>query len=139
MLICSESGEWIPWSGLLNANSLLKEGKYLVHDRFRTLQFVLDVKSIIRKNKKVTLLFLLVSDTTQQTHAKIIETKYSRLVISTIAHDLKTPVSVIQGNLYLLNNHIHKEGIPHLDAALTTLESFKHYLYDLVVNLLNTI
>jgi len=89
----------------------------LVHNRFRTLEFVLgvifDVKGIIHKNKKITLLFLLVSNTT---YAKIIETKYSRLIISTIAHDLKTRILIIQNNLYLLDNHIGKDGIPHLDA-----------------------
>lgn len=81
-------------------------------------------------------MFILESSITQKTHAKIIERKYSHLVLSTIAHDFKTPISTVQANLDLLNAHVSEQGSSHLNIAQTTLEAFKYYIYDLIVTLL---
>ena len=69
----------------------------------------------------------------EQTHAKVTEGKYSQLMLSTINHDLKTPLTAIQSSLMLLDQYVQPNGLEYLKTAQISTTLFEYYIYDLVV------
>jgi K+-sensing histidine kinase KdpD len=80
---------------------------------------------------------LLIRDSTlvEQAHAKATEVKYRQLMLSTITHDLKSPITAIQGHLFLLNDYVNESGMKFLKSAQSAALSFEYYIYDLIVML----
>ena len=79
------------------------------------------------------LLFITEPTLEEKNYARVTENKYSQLLISTITHDLKSPLMVLQENLSLISNHIAREGINYLNTLRTELQFYEYYIYDLVV------
>ena len=131
--ISPENGKCTLWDGILNLAQFAYEQKFLIHDSSHTLKFIIDKRRVIIKEEEVNLLSILPSTLAEQTHAKVTENKYSQLLISTISHDLKSPITVIQGNLEVINQYINPEGLEHLKAAQVSATTFEYYIYDLVV------
>ncbi len=127
-----EDGGYIPWNGILNTGTTMAERKYMVNSRLGVLKFTLDKRSVIFKGKEASLLFIHEANKTEQDHARITEGKYSQLLVSTITHDLKSPVTAIQGNLELLTQYVNSQGTSHLKAAQLAAQGFEYYIYDLV-------
>ena len=80
-----------------------------------------------------SLFFILDPNLQEQTHARITESRYSQLLISTITHDLKSPITAIKGNLDILEHYITIEGKDFLLAAQISTKIFEYYIYDLIV------
>ena len=132
--INSENGKSITWNGLLDTCKILTEQKYLVHDHNKTLKYILDKRNLSIKNEDASLLSITPSTLAEQTHAKVVERKYSQLIIATITHDLKSPITAIQGNLTLLGQYIEECGLIYLKAAQASTMAFEFYIYDLIVH-----
>lgn len=90
-------------------------------------------RKLIIKGEEANLISILPSTLAEQTHARITENKYSQLLISTISHDLKSPITAIQGCLGLLDQYIKPEGLEYLKAARISAIAFEYYIYDIVV------
>ena len=132
--LSSESGKTMLWNGLFNIGLLLEDQKYLVYDKLCTLKFTIDKRTILIRNKETFLFSMTIASLTEQTHAKVTENKYSQLIVSTITHDLKSPMAVIKGNLTLLEQYIEDKGLIHLKTAKMSASTFEYYLYDLIVS-----
>ena len=83
--------------------------------------------------EKTFLLFITRPSLEEQAHARFTENKYSQLMISTITHDLKSPITVIESNLDLLSHYIEEKGTPYLKSLQISAQAFEYYIYDLVV------
>ena len=117
----------------MNVVFSLSEQNYLVHDRNHTLQYMIDIRKIVFKDEEVTLISINCSNAMEKTHAKVTENKYSQLIISTITHDLKSPITAIQGHLSILEQFVAEKGLKYLKAAQVSSVAFEYYIYDLVV------
>ena len=123
-VISSEDGKSAPWDGLMDTILQLSEQKYLVHDRSRTLKFIIDKRSYFIGDKESSIFFITNTKAEEQTYARITENRYSQLLISTITHELKSPISAIINNLELLGLYTNKEGMNHLMAAQISAKAF---------------
>ncbi len=126
---------WLSSLGMLDAGNSSDGQKYLVYDKFKNLQYVIDRRTVDFKNHDASLLFIRDSTALEQAHVKITETKYSQLIISTITHDLKSPITAIQGHLAVLPPFVTEKGQAYLKAAQLTAQAFEYYIYDLVVSM----
>lgn len=79
------------------------------------------------------MLFIRDSTITERVHTKVTQEKYKNMIISTITHDMKTPVMAIKGHLDLLPQYITQGGEQFLHAAKLATSSFEYYIYDLIV------
>lgn len=142
--IVTKKGKTITWEGICllkfligvcSAANLIIEEKYMVYDSSNTLRYVIDKRSVIFKSVETSLLLIRESTSLEKFHTKATEEKYKHLMISTITHDLKTPLTVINGNLTILSNYVTAEGIKYLSAAKIATIAFEYYIYDLIVML----
>ena len=117
----------------MNVVSSFKEQNYLIHDKDHTLKYIIDKRNLFLEDEEVALLSITPSTLAEQTHAKVTESKYSQLMISTITHDLKSPIMAIQGHLSVLDNYVIDNGKQYLKAAQISAQAFEYYIYDLVV------
>ena len=78
---------------------------------------MIDVRKIVFKDEEATLISINCSNTMEKTHAKVTENKYSQLIISTITHDLKSPITAIQVHLSILEQVVAEKGLKYLKAA----------------------
>lgn len=131
--VISEDGKAILWTGLLETGILLSDQKYLIYDRTHNLKFTADKRKIYIRDMEACLLSITPVSLAQQEHAKTTEKKYSQMTLATITHDLKTPITAIQGNLQLLKHYVSSEGMKFLNAAQITASAFEYYLYDITV------
>ena len=84
-------------------------------------------------NKETILLFITEASLEDQNYARATENKYSQLLISTITHDLKSPLIILQENLFSLANHVDRDGMSYYDILKIEAKYFEYYIYDLVV------
>lgn len=97
------------------------------------MRFIIDKSNVLMKGEEAALLFIRDSNLLEQTHVRVTETKYSQLLISTVTHDLKSPITAIQGNLAILPPYVSDKGSLYLKAAQIAAQAFEYYIYDLVV------
>jgi K+-sensing histidine kinase KdpD len=131
--LLSGDGKTILWDSLFDTGPLLNEQRYLFYDNSHVLKFTAEKKNITIKNDKVFLLCIKPATQTEQEHARTTESKYSQLFISTITHDLKSPITAIQWSLMMLKQYVTSDGINYLNAAQLTASAYEYYLYDLLV------
>lgn len=105
----------------------------MVYGNANTLLYIIDKRSVIFKSGDASLLFIRNTTSLEKAHTKATEEKYKQLMISTITHDLKTPISAINGSLVVLTNYVNGEGIKYLDSATIATIAFEYYIYDLIV------
>ncbi|MDR3548594.1 MAG: hypothetical protein P4M11_10090 [Candidatus Pacebacteria bacterium] len=112
----------------------LKEDKYLVYTPDRALSYVLQKRFVEYKPNEEDRVLIRDPTTVERTHMKITEEKYKNLLMSTITHDLKTPLAEIQGQLSALSEFVQSsDGLKHLTAAKVSVTTFRYYLYCLIV------
>lgn len=133
-MLTSGDGKNITWSGLATLEILAIGIKYYVHDADNILRYVCYTHTLLADEKEIRLFFITVPSLEEQSHARATENKYSRMLISTITHDLKSPISIIKSNLGLLSQHVTASGDSYLKAVQIAAESFEYYIYDLIVD-----
>lgn len=131
--ITSPEGKFVDWKDLLINNNFIMGEKYFAHDMTRTLRFIICMQNLLINGTNTLLLFITEPSLEEQNFARTTENKYSQLLISTITHDLKTPLMVLKENLSLVSNYVSDEGINYLNMLQTELQFYEYYIYDLVV------
>lgn len=101
------------------------------------VRYTLNAKKVVFNEVNSTL--FLIRDTThaERAYRKLVEEKYRGVLLSTITHELKTPLTIMSGNLELLSascrSVITPEDQAHLEAAMLAAKSLKYYLHDINV------
>lgn len=131
--IIGSEGKTIYWQGFCFSASLLNEDKYLIYNSSENLVYTLIKRIVNFEDQEASLIFIREPSQTEKTHMKVTEEKYKKMMISTITHDMKTPIMSVKGNLEMLFQYIANEGQDYLNAALITITAFEYYIYDLIV------
>lgn len=119
--------------GIISTANEMKEDKYLVYDQNGVLKYLIDRTNVDINEKESIVLMIRDSTAVEQAHTKSTEVKYKKLMLSTITHDLKSPITAIQGHLSLLPDYVSEKGVKFLKSAQITALAFEYYIYDLVV------
>ncbi len=97
------------------------------------VKYCLNSKKISFAGGPATLFLVRDSSDTERAHRRLVEEKYRGLLLSTVTHELKTPLTVISGNLELIERRVPRDAQPCVDAALLAAKSLKYYLRDINV------
>jgi K+-sensing histidine kinase KdpD len=119
--------------GLSDICQKLEEGTYSLLGKDNTMKFSLSKKPILFKDQIATLLILREYSSVEKLQEKIVENKCKELLISTITHDIKTPLTIIQANLSLLKEFVHEEGKQHYESVCCGTERLEYFVYDIKV------
>jgi len=111
------------------------EGEFLMvkKDSHTGVSYCLNCKKVVFHDVEATLFLIRGSTDTEKAHRKLVEEKYRGVLLSTITHELKTPLTIISGNLELVRTKCDQEDQAHLEAAMLAAKSLKYYLYDINV------
>ncbi|MDR3548284.1 MAG: hypothetical protein P4M11_08495 [Candidatus Pacebacteria bacterium] len=103
--------------------------------RTRTLCYVVQKRLIEFKSTEEEATLMLIRDPTsvEKAHMKVTEERYKSLLMSTVTHDLKTPLAEIEGQFVALDEFVRPEGEKHLIAARMATSLFRYYVYNLIV------
>ena len=135
MIISLENGKYFSWRGIIKESSFIDDKKYLIYNMEKILKFTIDKRVLLIKNKEAILYSIKDLNKEEQEHAKITESKYRQLIVSTITHDLKSTISAIIGNLNVLKDHINEKSDKYFKAAQISAMKFEYYIYDITVYL----
>jgi K+-sensing histidine kinase KdpD len=119
--------------GLCTTAQEIAEAQYLAYGQNNDLRYSLEKRNVSFKGIDAALLFIRESTRVEQAHTKATEEKYKHQVLQTITHDLKTPLTIIKGQLAVLPNYVSEEGRTYLMAAQVSTAAFEYYIYDLIV------
>jgi K+-sensing histidine kinase KdpD len=119
--------------GIIKTANEMNDEKYLVYDQNNVLKYVIDKTNVDIKEQDAIVLMIRESSVVEQAHTKSTEVKYKKLMLSTITHDLKSPITAIQGHLSLLPDYVTEKGLKYLRSAQAAALAFEYYIYDLVV------
>ncbi len=97
------------------------------------VKYTLTSKKIMFKKKEAQL--FLIRDVTklEQVHHRAVEEKYRGLLLSTITHDIRTPLTIIKGNIESLEEHVEKTGAGYLEAIKASANNLEYFMYDVSV------
>ncbi len=119
--------------GLCVTAEQMTEAQYLAYDNNQNLRYNIEKRTVSFKGVEASLLFIREATRLEQAHTKATEEKYKHQVLRTITHDLKTPLTIIKGQLSVLPTYVSEEGQKYLTAAQISTASFEYYIYDLIV------
>ncbi len=132
--IQNESGTILVNKGVLELVREGVEGEFLMLGESGEVKYALTCKKIMFNELPATLLMIRDSTGTERAHHKLVEEKYRGVLLSTITHELKTPLTVISGNLELIRKSTSTLGDrSHLEAAMMAAKSLKYFLHDINV------
>jgi len=117
--------------GLLDMCKEGLDGEYAIvqPDEDSHIKYLLNIKKV-RFNDENSTLFLIRDPTdTEKLHQILIEQKYREALLSTVTHELKTPLMTISAALDILKKDIPKNL--HIDAAIVAGKILKYYLHDI--------
>ena len=129
----TETGEIASWINSNKVEPALIGKRSFVYDKENSLKLIIFVSNDALYENDYLYVFITCPSLSEQRFAQVTENKYSRVMISTISHDLKSPLMVMQGNISLLSNYVKEEGIKHYCSLESTLNEFEYYIYDLIV------
>jgi len=98
-----------------------------------TLKYTLSKKSIIFKELDAILIIIRAFNKVEVIQRQITEEKFRTVLLSTITHDIKTPLTVIKSNLALLQDLVFPEGNNFYKATCVATDALEHYLRDIIV------
>lgn len=97
------------------------------------MAFSLNKKSIIFKDQEAILLIIREYSLVEKIQRRVSENKYREVLLSTVSHDIKTPLTIIEGNMTLLSDFIKEEGMEYYKAVYTATEMLDFFFQDLHV------
>ncbi len=109
------------------------EGTYSLLTSAKVLQYTMQKKSIIFKESDAVLLIIRAFNKVETLHQKVTEDKFRTVLLSTITHDIKTPLTVIKSNLSLLQDLVTDTGQDFYRATCVATDALEHYLRDIIV------
>ncbi len=104
--------------------SLLKDG---------ALKYTIQKKPIIFKESDAILLIIRNFTPVENMQRRATEDKFRGVLLSTISHDFKTPLTAIQNNLSLLSDYVPEAGKDFYNATCIASKSLEYYLFDIIV------
>ena len=111
----------------------LGEGVYSLMSN-TTMKYAVHKKSIIFKGVDAILVIIRDFSIVENLQRKVSEEKFRSVLLSTITHDIKTPLTIIQGNLSLLANYISGDGIEYYNAVYVASETLEFFMRDIIVH-----
>ncbi len=123
--------------GLLELAGLLSEEVYGLVDRRNTdenIEFTMHLKKMRLRDKDVTVFVLSESSDIEKIRTQLTEEKFRGVLLSTITHDIKTPLTAIQGSLKSIVPFVLPEGEEQLEAAEISANTLEYFLYDVIVS-----
>ena len=129
----TETGEIASWVNSNKVEPALIGKKSFVYDKENALKLVIFVSNDALYENDYLYVFITCPLLNKNKLAQITENKYSKVMLSTISHDLKSPLMIMQGNVNLLSKYIKEEGIGHYHSLEAALSEFEYYIYDLIV------
>ena len=135
--IVTESGEIASWMNNDKIEPALIGKKCFVYDKDNVSKLVIYIANNILYGNDYLYIFITCPSLNEQKFTQVTENKYSRIMLSTISHDLKSPIMVMQGNINLLGKYVKEEGVNHYHKLESALNEFEYYIYDLIVPFTN--
>ncbi len=110
----------------------LPEGTYSLMSG-AVLEYTLHKKSIIFKGTDAILVIIRSFNTVETMQKRATEDRFKSVLLSTVTHDIKTPLTALQNNLSLLLPHVQAEGREYYEATSIATRVLEFYLYDIIV------
>ena len=99
------------------------------------VQYSINCKKINFRGNEATLFHIRESTDIEKTHRKLIEDKYRGVLLSTITHDIKTPLTIIKGNVEILKDQVIGGDLHCINALLVAVNSLEYFVHDINVML----
>lgn len=112
----------------------MEEGCYSLLDMNHNMVYSLNKKFIEFQDHDGVLLMIRPYSSVEKLQKKASEEKYKELLLSTLTHDIKTPLTIMHGNLTLLSEYVNEEGQEFYKASCNSLEMLDYYMQDINVN-----
>ena len=103
------------------------------------LKYTMHKKSIIFKDMDAILLIIRAFNAVENLQRKMTEEKFRSVLLSTVTHDIKTPLTVIKSNIALLQDHVCEGGKAFYNATCIATDVLEHYLRDIIVTIIRVI
>ena len=65
---------------------------------------------------------------------KLMEDKYRSVLLSTITHDIRTPLTIIKGNMEMLKDQVQAKGELFLEAIMVSITALEYFINDITVS-----
>ncbi len=112
----------------------MPEGVYSLLDSAESMRHAVNKKSIIFKGEDAVLVIVRDFSTVENLQRKVAEEKFRSVLLSTITHDIKTPLTIIHGHLGLLANFVTKDGIEYFNAVFSASQILEYFIRDINVS-----
>ena len=96
------------------------------------VKFELKYKKILFKNKMCLILILRDVELLEKLNKAKVEEKYKKIIITTISHEFRTPMTSILSGVNLAYDETSNEGKEYLDCAKESAESLLFFFEDIV-------
>ncbi len=90
-------------------------------------------KSIIFKDADAIMLIIRSFNSVEAMQRRATEDRFRNVLLSTITHDIKTPLTALQNNLSMLAPHLREDGREYYSATCIATRALEYYLYDINV------
>jgi signal transduction histidine kinase len=115
----------------------LPDGTYALTDKKEDskINFTLWKEKVQFKGESSSLFVIVQSNEIDKLKSKLIEDKYRGVLLSTITHEIKTPLTIIKGNLLVMEKHLEPAAKDNLLAANIAVDTLEYFAYDIRVSL----
>ena len=104
------------------------------------VQYSMNCRKILFRGNEGTLFHIRESTDIEKTQRKLIEDKYRGVLLSTITHDIKTPLTIIKGNIEMLKDYAIGGSLQCINALLVAVNSLEYFVHDInVKSIINAI
>ena len=120
----------------INYHIIIGTKEYTSHYKGNTFQLSFNELSLVGK-EEFNIYTIIISNITssEQCQRALTEKKYKYLYMTTISHELKTPLNAIKSMLLLLSSYICQEGKEYLEIAMNAYKIQKALINNSLVSL----
>ncbi len=97
------------------------------------VKYVLTSRKILFKKREAQLFLIREATDMEKVHRRIIEEKYRGVLLSTITHDIRTPLTIIRGSIESLEDHVNVNGMEYLNTLKASVNNLEYLMYDATV------
>ena len=124
-------------AGLLELAGLLHEEVYALVNKQKSedsIEYTMHLKKMRIRQKDATVFVLSEPSDVEKIHTQLTEEKFRGVLLSTITHEIKTPLTVIQGSLKNIMPFVLPEGEEQLQGAEVAVHTLEYFIYDVIVS-----
>jgi len=93
----------------------------------------INLQKIFFKGEDAMLALFRPTSDIENLHRKLIEDKYRGVLLSTITHEIKTPLTIIKGNIETLKDYVSLKGMTHFNAMKISITFLEYFMHDITV------